>query len=157
MKHFPALLTLLAAALIVGCQADRATSLSAETVDRLQSLPYPEDAEYGPDLDIVVTKNRLQLLLSNRTARSYADRELWLNRQYVYEIDRVVIGSGNRIPLTNFINEHREPFPTPAFLRPDKGAPVVLAELYDPTTKLRNRLLVQTIDDQDVGIEGQEF
>lgn len=152
----PLFLLVLTAGPFVGCRAQRATMLHEDTRERLSSLPYPADAKYGPDLDIVVTKSRDAVILSNRTARSYENRELWLNRQYVWEVDRIEIGGGNRYTLTNFINEHGEPFPTPGFLRPDKGAPVVLAELYDPRTQLRNRLLVQTIEDRPVGVEGQQ-
>ncbi len=150
------LLLLMVFGLFTGCRAQRVTMLDADTRDRLRKLPYPADAEYGPDLDIVVTKSRLNLLLSNREPRTYDGREIWLNRQYVWEADTIAIGGGNRYTLTNFINLHGEPFPTPGFLRPDKGAPVVLAELYDPQSKTRNRLLVQTIDDRPVGVEGQE-
>jgi len=157
MKHAPATaMLLLAMMLSLGCQADRATALDADTVDRLKRLPYPEDAEYGPDLDIVVTKSRSQAIVSNRTPRSYHRVELWLNRQYVQEIDTIDIGGGNRFALASFINHYGEPFPTPAFLRPDTGAPVILAELYDPATQLRNRLVVQTIDEGAVGVEDVE-
>jgi len=157
MKHAPALaLLLMILTASLGCQADRGTALDAESVDRLSRLPYPKDADYGPDLDIVVTKSRLQAIVSNRTPRTYHDVELWLNRQYVQEIDTIEIGGGNRFPLTSFINKHTEPFPTPGFLRPDTGAPVVLAELYDPATKLRNRLVVQTIDEGAIGVEDVE-
>jgi hypothetical protein len=150
------LLLLVLAGPFTGCRAQRASFLDADTRDRLSKLPYPDDAEYGPDLNIVVTKSRLNLLLSNREPHTYQDREIWLNRQYVWEADEISIGGGNRYTLTNFINEHGEPFPTPGFLRPDKGAPVVLAELYNPQTRIRNRLLVQTIEDRPVGIEGQD-
>ncbi len=162
MNHYPQPARLLAAALLaltamVGCQSGRATNLDPQTVEHLANLTYPKDAAYGPDLDIVVTNSRLQLIISNRTARTYANRQLWLNRQYAWEIERVEIGGGNRIPLTNFINLHAEPFPTPGFLRPERAAPIVLAELYDPATQTRNRLLVQTIEGRGTGVEGQEF
>jgi len=150
------LLLLIICAPSIGCSAQRATLLDADTRQRLSNLPYPEDAAYGPDLNIVVTKSRLNLILSNREPRTFENRELWLNRQYVSEIEQIRIGGGNRYTLTNFINAHGEPFPTPGFLRPDKGAPVVLAELYDPQSKIRNRLLVQTIEDRPIGVEGQE-
>lgn len=156
MKHPFALLLLLAATSLAGCQSNRPTSLAPATVDRFSRLPYPADAAHGPDLDIVVTRSRDRVQLSNRTARTYRDIELWLNRQYVQPLDLVRIGNANSYPVTAFINRHREPLPTPAFLQPQAGAPIVLAEFYDPATRLRHRLLVQSIDTALTGVEGQE-
>lgn len=109
---------------------------------RLAQIDYPAEAEYGPDLDIVVRRDGDRLNLINRTPRVYRDVRLWLNQQYVRDVPRIEIGPGNRYTLTRWVNEHREPFPVGTLLAPDKAFPVVLAELIDLDTGLRHRLLV---------------
>ena len=133
------LLTL--AAWLTACTPPLSTS-QQQRRERLSQLPYPADAAYGPDLDIAAVRDGSTLTLANRTARPYREVQLWLNRQYVRELPVIRIGPDNRLDLTRFINEHEEPFPVGAFLTPDDAFPVVLAELYDPDTELKHRLLV---------------
>lgn len=140
----------------LGCRRERVTFLDSATIDRLAALDYPATAEYGPDLDIVVVGRRDTVYLTNRTAYRIEDVELWLNRQWVSEPPDIEVGAGVSLSLTRFINQYKEPYPVPGFLRPGDSFPVVLAELYDPETGLRNRLLVQKVEARTVGIEGQE-
>lgn len=134
-------LPLLAASLVVGCVAPLPVSQQEER-QRLARLDYPADAEHGPDLDIVVRRDGRHATLINRTPRTYRDVRIWLNQQYVRELAFIDIGPANKLDLTRWINEHREPFPVGTLLAPDKAFPVVLAELIDPATGLRHRLLV---------------
>lgn len=132
--------TALAACILLmvgGCASRTVVSDSVETRD------YPENAEYGPDLDIVVVRHPDTIQLINRTPHHHDDLELWLNQQYVSDIDRIAIGTDNRMPLSQFINAYRETYPTGSFLRPDRSERLVLAELYDRERDLRYRLVVQ--------------
>ncbi|MEO1236885.1 MAG: hypothetical protein AAFX76_08870 [Planctomycetota bacterium] len=115
-------------------QADRRAQLAA--------LEYPADAAYGPDLDIVIDRDGSAVVMINRTASVFRDVRVWLNQQHVRELPRIEIGPGNRFDLTRWINEHREPFPVGSLLTPEEARPVLLAELFDPETGLRHRLLV---------------
>lgn len=108
---------------------------------RLASLTYPAEAEYGPDLDIVVRRQGETVNLINRTPRSYRDVRVWLNQQYVRGLTNIDIGPGNDYSLNRWTNEHREGFPVGTLLAPDAAVPIVLAELVDPATGLRHRLL----------------
>ena len=45
--------------------------------------------------------------------------------------------------LTTFVNRHEETFPVGGFLSPDKSRLVVHADLYDPASGLRHRLLTR--------------
>lgn len=109
----------------------------------LAQLVYPADAALGNDLDIVLVRNGRHIELVNRTATVPGPAELWLNQQYVGAINSVAIGRGNQFDLIKFINEHGEAYPVGAVLQPDKSFPIVLAELFDPKTGLRHRLLVR--------------
>lgn len=113
------------------------------TAEALSAMRYPGKTEYGPDLDIVVVREGSSITLTNRTANRYAGMQLWLNQQYVSEIEPVVIGANPKLPLEAFINRHRESFPVGSFLQPDLARPVISAELYDPTANVRYRLVVQ--------------
>jgi hypothetical protein len=129
-----ALLTLLA-----GCQAGPGDA----AIERLSKLPYPETAPYGDDLDIIVVQESGKVQVANRTPDAYEHVQLWLNQQYVNEVDEVAIGARNELPLAGFINYYKESFPRGEFLRPRRAAKVVLAEIYNPTTEQRHRLVVQ--------------
>ncbi len=113
----------------------------------LAAMRYPETAPRGSDLDILTRgKKSGYLRLTNRTPVNYQNVDLWLNQQYVAHMKEIKIASGGRsmsVPLSQFINRHGESFPVGGFLTPDKGFPVVQAELFDPATGQRHRLLVR--------------
>jgi hypothetical protein len=127
-----------------GCQgADKQRATQAA------QLRYPADAPAGPDLDIVVRQSGGSLKLKNRTPSAYRDVQLWINQQYVSPVAQVPIASGGatqNVSLNQFINHRADPFPVGRFLSPDRGFPVVLAELFDPATGLKHRLLVRRED-----------
>lgn len=135
------ILLLAAAALTLTACVPPLTVGQAERRARLAALDYPADAEYGPDLDVVVDREGSTVVLVNRTPAVYRDVRVWLNQQYVRELPRIEIGPGNRFDLTRWVNEHREPFPVGSLLAPEEAQPVLLAELFDPETGLRHRLL----------------
>lgn len=123
-----------------GCGHDRIETPRAEA---LAQLRYPEEAQRGPVLDVLVHTRGREVHLINRTPRNYRGMQLWLNRQYVREVDEVRIGEGNYYDLRSFINHWQEPFPTARLLAPERRRPLVLAELYDPEADVRYPLQTQ--------------
>ncbi len=117
--------------------------LDGPTAELLSGLRYPGQSEYGPDLDIVVVREGTSIRLTNRTPRRYDGMQLWLNQQYVREVEVLDIGANPGVPLATLINRHREPFPVGTFLQPDLARPVISAELFDPIAGIRYRLTVQ--------------
>lgn len=115
---------------------------TSKQIENLRIFDYPAEAPFGADLDIVVTHQGNAIALTNRTPRQYIRFHLWLNQQYVSEPPIIKIGSENRFELSGFVNHHGESFPLGGFLAPDKGFPVIHAELYDPKKKQRHRLVV---------------
>jgi len=109
----------------------------------LAELPYPTQVAFDASLDIVLRRDRGHVELVNRTPRAYTGVYLWLNQQYVARVDELTIGDNGGIDLGNFINQHDEGFPTATLLAPDAGDRIVLAELFDPATAKRYRLLVR--------------
>ncbi len=150
----PALLAtcLLALALTVlhGCEQPPPI-IDDPTAEALSSLRYPGQTEHGPDLDIVVVREGSNITLTNRTPRAYAGMQLWLNQQYVRNLESLSIGVNPSFQLESLINRHREPFPVGTFLQPDLARPVISAELYDPEANIRYRLTVQP-DDQTLNL-----
>ena len=115
----------------------------ADPADAAAWTPYPEDAALGEDYDIVATQTREELQLANRCPRSFKNVQVWLNHQYVARAAKIDIGSGNRIPLRRFVNEHGEHFPVAGLLTPDKGFPVISCIMFDPGSGRRHRLLAR--------------
>ncbi|GAB4111638.1 MAG: hypothetical protein Kow00105_20210 [Phycisphaeraceae bacterium] len=144
LTRFPLLPLLLLTLMLglLGCEQPPAVVEGPEA-EALAALRYPGQTEHGPDLDIVVVRKGNQITLTNRTAHSYRDMQLWINQQYVRMIDEVRIGTNEPIPLTSFVNRHREAFPVGSFLQPEKARPVISAELFDPKANVRYRLTVQ--------------
>lgn len=126
---------------VVGCRGvDEARALE------LSRLPYPAEAVPGPDLDILVRQDGGTLKVKNRTPATYRDAQLWLNQQYVAPVREIPIAAGGdqqSLPLNGFIDHHGEPYPVGGLLTPDRGFPVVLAELFVPATGQKHRLLVR--------------
>lgn len=124
-----------------------AAHVDSERARELAALPYPEQSQVGPALDIVARTEGDSLRLINREPQSFRNVQLWLNRQYVRRIDRIAIGRSNRWSLTSFINRFREPFPIGGLLSPEDRRRVVLVELYDPEADVRYPLIAQPEDD----------
>ncbi len=133
-----------------GCNLLSLGGPNDETRERLARQEYPADARYGPDLDVLVSRDGKLIRIANRTPQRYRDMQLWLNQQYVAEVREIAIGAGNRFELARFVNRYEESFPRGGFLRPEEGFPVVLAELYDPDTQIRHRLVVQPPIEKDI-------
>ena len=133
---------MLALALLAG-GCHRGMGPASDRVQALSQLPYPKDAPLGDDLDIIAVRKGGTLQLANRTPQAYHHVQIWLNRQYVSEVTDVAIGVDNHYSLHDFVNMHRETFPVGTLLAPDKAKPVVLAEMFDPSTGKRYRMTVQ--------------
>lgn len=143
-RPWPPVMVALAALLSAGCHRPVPSSAARDLApEALARLSYPVDAPLGPDLDIVVLHERRAIRLVNRTARSYQDQLLWLNREFVGPVDRLRIGTENRLQLDRFVNRHQEPYPTATLLAPDKARALSAADLFDPATGRRHRLVVQ--------------
>lgn len=136
------LLLTLAAAFFAGCS----TLPDKQTIDELAAIPYPKSATVGEDLDIVVTQHWNNVIrLNNRSASTLRNGQLWLNQQYALKFSEIRIGEadGNTFDLHRFIANTRQPYPTAGFFSPDKAYPVVLAEVFDPATGKRHKLVVR--------------
>ena len=86
------------------------------------------------------------LKVTNITAHPFHDVQLWLNQQYVAKVHEVPAAVGAKtldISLDEFIDKHSRHYPTGRFLKPELAFPVVLAEIFDPASGRRYRLLVQ--------------
>ena len=122
-----------------------------ELVSAYSPLRFPEQAQVGEDLDIVVRQSRGAITLTNREPREFEHVLLWLNREYVTEVERIHIGNHpeNRIALNRFINRFGEPFPVGTFLAPDKAKHVLVAEMVvkaEEQAVKRQRLVVRRGD-----------
>lgn len=126
---------LVAVVVLLGCH--RHERIETPRAEALAELRYPADAEVGPSLDVLAETWRHELHLINRTARTYRDMQLWLNREYVREVERVRIGEGNYFDLRSFVNRWQEPYPIGWLLAPERRLELVHAELYDPEANVR--------------------
>ena len=114
----------------------------------LSKLSYPGKAAAGADLDILLIKKGDMIHFVNRTTAAHRSVQIWINQQYVGLVDEIPIGISGNFALSNFINQYGEAFPVGGFLNPDKSYPIVLAELFNPSTEnstqQRHKLVVRT-------------
>ncbi|MEX0655369.1 MAG: hypothetical protein WD534_05740 [Phycisphaeraceae bacterium] len=136
-------------ALLPACSTS--TFVDTDRARHLAALPYPDDAERAPDRDILVQRDGGQIRIINRSAQPFDNVQLWVNRQYVAELDRIDIGTDNRVSLRGLVNRFQEAFPTAGPLTPDRTEPVTSAELYDPATGQRHRLTVMPEHREQLG------
>jgi len=150
MRYLTMMMLIAAAGLTQGCNTFRLRTPTLDaplpieaTVEAEPWVPYPGGTEHGNDWDVIVKQGRDSLTLINREPRSIQNVKLWLNQQYVAQVDQINIGSNNRISLAAFHNKHGESYPIPGFLTPDKAFPALACEVFDPVDGKRHRLTRQ--------------
>jgi hypothetical protein len=122
------------------------TAAEKRTTAELAKLPYPKSAAIGDDLEVIVEQSRTTVKLTNITPHSFHNVQVWLNQQYVTPVKSIPLGVGGKsteLDLERFIDSHGRSYPVGGILSPDKGFPVVLAEIFDPATGRRHRLVVR--------------
>ncbi len=116
----------------------------------LAKLRYPREAPVGRDLDILMLQKDRNFTFVNRTTEAHKNVQLWLNQQYVGLIDEIPIGMSPTFQMGHFINQYGEAYPIGGLLNPDKSYPLVLAELYNPSTEnstgQRHKIVVRSED-----------
>lgn len=91
---------------------------------------YPADVPVGDPVELEVVRQRDHIVIHNRTATAYDNAQVWLNQGWGQTVALVPIGTGKPLLLTDFINEHGEPYPVAGFLAPEKSRPLVAAALF---------------------------
>lgn len=105
----------------------------------LSKLAYPAEAPAGADQDILLIQHGNRIHFVNRTTTTHTKVQIWINQQYVGLIDEIPVGKSSTHHLEDFINKYGEAFPVGGFLNPDKSFPIVLAELFNPSTENSTR------------------
>lgn len=129
-----------------GCRGVSAVVNQAER-EAFSELPYPEQAEVGPALDVHVERDGREIRVINLTPRPLGRVQIWLNAEYVRVVEGLPIGT-TELSLPRWVNQYSEPYPVGTLLSPDRNQPLALAELYDPQTGLRQQLVVRRTDDK---------
>lgn len=99
--------------------------------------PYPTTLTQGPGLDIQVIRGETTLTLTNATAKVFGPSTIWINSYYSRPIEGMAIGQSFTFRLTEFRNEHGEPFRGGGFFATKKPERMVLAELESDGTMYR--------------------
>lgn len=145
----------MAIAFLSGCAVDELFSVAYQfqrpvdptLAEELAELKYPAEAEYGEDLNVRVIRDRTLAQLINVEPQTISNKQLWVNQQWVRQVERIEVGANEPFALVTMINEHGEPFPVGRWLQPEIGQELNSAELYDLNTGLRHRLTVQPVVD----------
>lgn len=112
-------------------------------VTHLAGLDYPDAVTVAPDVDVLVIREGHTIRLINRTADRFVSPQVWVNQQYVREIDALGPGEERRMSLGRFVNVHEETFPLGLWWRPEATDPLVSCELFDAASAMKYRAVVQ--------------
>lgn len=108
------------AAMGAGCST---ASISAE------GRPYPVGKSQAESVNIQVSREVTEILLTNTTAGSFGPSILWINSSYSRTIDGLTIGQSLRLSLAEFRNEFGEPFRAGGFFATEPPDRVVQVQL----------------------------
>ncbi len=99
------------------------------TPEEAQTIRYPGDLKPAEPLEIEVIRKYNQIILDNRTTRSYANAQIWLNQEFGATVEEIPVGRSEPISLKLFYNRYGERYPLGRFLQPDADRPLVAADL----------------------------
>ena len=121
-RRAPALVLLTVASVVTGCQSLQSDPAKA-------SVPYPKSLHEPTSIDVQVIRDDTEITLSNATAQSFADFDLWLNQRYVRHVRALPAGESITLSLWGFHDVRGEPFNAGGFWRTEAATPLWLVEI----------------------------
>lgn len=117
-------------ALTLAVVAVSAVACSGRRYDpALATRPYPAHLVQFETIDIQVFREGAELIVVNATPQSFTDFDLWVNRRYMFHVDRLDAGETRRIGFGDFFDQWGETPVAGGFFRTDRPTPAVLVQL----------------------------
>lgn len=128
MMNKPYLITIITSLFIIlttlpGCIQN--TVVTQGTIPR----SYPYDLPTLKVVDIQVRRDNTEIQITNTTANSYNDFDLWLNERYLRHVQSLKAGETLRLSLYEFVDEHKEGLKVGGFLATGHPDPIIKAEI----------------------------
>ena len=89
---------------------------------------YPTELDQERMLEIQVIRDGGELIVVNATPQSFADFDIWVNRRYMYRVDRLEAGETRRFWFGDFFDEWGESPVAGGFFRTERPTPAELVQ-----------------------------
>lgn len=124
---------LLVALLVIGVAGCGGRRYEASRATR----PYPEELGQGSMIAVQVFRDAGDLIIVNASPQSFEEVDVWVNRRYMLQIDRLVAGETRRVWFGDFFDQWGETPVAGGFFRTEAPTPSVIVQLQiDETSPL---------------------
>jgi hypothetical protein len=111
----------------------------------LATRPYPRDLHQDHVVDVQVFRDDTRIEITNSTARSYHDFDLWINQRYVRRVESLEAGQMIRLSLWDFFDQWGQSMIAGGLWRTVPPTPVMLVEIQvDDQQPLTGLVAVRT-------------
>ena len=100
-----------------------------KVTDNTTPRRYPYDKSTIKVIDIQVKRDKTNILITNTTANSYNDFDLWLNERYLRHVNSLKAGETKTLSLYEFVDEYSEGLKVGGFLATGHPDPIIKAEI----------------------------
>jgi hypothetical protein len=134
------LLVALLAIAIAGCGGRRYEPAQA-------GRPYPEELGQGSMIAVQVFRDAGDLIIVNASPQSFEELDVWVNRRYLLQLDRLAAGETRRVWFGDFFDQWGETPVAGGFFRTEAPTPSVLVQLQvDETSPLLGTVAIPDED-----------
>lgn len=112
----------MALVMIAGCGGRRYEPSQA-------SRPYPEELGQGPMIAVQVFRDAGDLIIVNASPQSFEELDVWVNRRYLLQLDRLAAGETRRVWFGDFFDQWGETPVAGGFFRTEAPTPSVIVQL----------------------------
>lgn len=139
-QYGPMLVVALLTIAIAGCGGRRYEPSRA-------GRPYPEELGQGSMIAVQVFRDAGDLIIVNASPQSFGELDVWINRRYMLQLDRLAAGETRRVWFGDFFDQWGETPVAGGFFRTEAPTPSVLVQLQiDETSPLLGTVAIPDED-----------
>lgn len=109
--------------------------------------PYPEELGQGSMIAVQVFRDAGDLIIVNASPQSFEELDVWVNRRYMLQLDRLGAGETRRVWFGDFFDQWGETPVAGGFFRTEAPTPSVIVQLQiDETSPLLGTVAIPDED-----------
>lgn len=109
--------------------------------------PYPEELGQGSMIAVQVFRDAGDLIIVNASPQSFEEIDVWVNRRYMLQLDRLDAGETRRVWFGDFFDQWGETPVAGGFFRTEAPTPSVIVQFQiDETSPLLGTVAIPDED-----------